>query len=75
MSKTPGTLVKAVRVTPGEWERWRGFAEAEGLPLNTWIRSTLNDAAGRPLTDAEIRAAREKRDRRDRIAKEAFPQR
>lgn len=45
--KDPAHKMVTLRVSESEYARWQRVAEAVGLPLSTWIRSTCRHQAAR----------------------------
>ena len=41
-----GSVARTVRASADEWAEWQALAEADGVPLNKWLRRTINDGAG-----------------------------
>jgi hypothetical protein len=58
-----GSVVRSFRASPAEWQEWKRLADADGIPLNRWLRRAVNDAAQleRTLAAVEAREARTRR--------------
>jgi hypothetical protein len=51
-----GSVARSLRASPAEWAEWQKLADADGLPLNRWIRRTINDGAQLARTLAAMEA-------------------
>ena len=51
-----GSVARTVRASADEWAQWQALAEADGVPLNKWLRRTINDGAELARTLAAMEA-------------------
>lgn len=54
-----GSTTRTLRTSPAELREWQRLADAEGIPLNKWLRRAVNDAAAleRTLAAMKVREA------------------